>query len=61
MMKAVLVFPSISSIVDFVKKQCVKEAQVIASENKLLATLSDEQVEIAATDYDAIIRLPLLF
>jgi len=61
MKMAVVTFPSISSIADFVRKQCVKEARVIASENKLLANLSEKQMEIASTDYQATIRLPLLY
>jgi hypothetical protein len=61
MKKVILVFPSISSIADFVIKQCIKGAQVIASENKLLANLSEKQMEIASNDYNAIIRLPLIY
>jgi hypothetical protein len=61
MKKVILIFPSVSAIADFVIKQCVKGAQVIASENKLLANLSEKQMEIASDDYDAIIHLPLVY
>ena len=61
MKKVILVFPSISSIADFVIKQCIKGAEVIASENKLHATLSDQQMEVATKDYNATLRLPLIY
>ena len=61
MKKVILIFPSISSIADFVIKQCVKGGQVIASENKLLAHLSEKQMDVASNEYNAIIRLPLIY
>jgi len=49
-----LIFPDNVAMSEFVVKQKLHHAEVYSGEQMLTAELTDEQIDIARTDYDAI-------
>jgi len=56
MQKVLLVFPDVTTMAEFVVKQQVNNAEVNSLEQTLVATIRDEQIEVAEKIYGAFLK-----
>lgn len=61
MRKVSLVFPDSSTLTDFIFTYKIHRAEVASAERKLTAVLSEEQIVVACTVYEAELNLANVF